>query len=76
MKGNDGQYWGYSGRGMMHTKCARVKGLCKDHIVKVGPGVYNGAMKIAANQGHYNTDGEVGGGGISKGTTASDLNVR
>ncbi len=37
---------------MMHTTEARVKGLCKDHIVKLEPVVYNGAMEIAANQGH------------------------
>ncbi len=38
-----------------------MKGLCKDHIVKLGPVIYNGAMQIAANQGHYNTNGEVEG---------------
>ncbi len=46
---------------MMHTKEARVKGLCKDHIVKLGPVVDSGAMKIAANQRYYNTNGEVEG---------------
>ncbi len=25
LKGNDGQYWGYSARGMMHTKEVKVK---------------------------------------------------
>ncbi len=34
MKGNDGQHYGYSGRGMMHTTEARVNGLCNDHIAK------------------------------------------
>ncbi len=44
---------------MMHTKEARVKGLCKAYIVKLGPMVYS--QKIAAIQEHYNTNGEVGG---------------
>ncbi len=63
MKENDGQYCGYSGRRMVHIKDARVKGLCKDHIVKLklGPVVYTEAMKIVANQGHYNTNWEVEG---------------
>ncbi len=43
---------------MMHIKETRVKRLCKDHIVQLGPVVYSGAMKIAANEGHYNTNGE------------------
>ncbi len=38
-----------------------VKGLCTNHIVKMGPVVYSGAMKTAANQGHYNTNGKVEG---------------
>ncbi len=46
---------------MMHTKEARVKGLCKDHMVKLWLVVYSGEMKIAANQGHYNTNGKVEG---------------
>ncbi len=48
---------------MVHIKDARVKGLCKDHIVKLklGPVVYTEAMKIVANQGHYNTNWEVEG---------------
>ncbi len=37
---------------MMHTTEARVKGLYKDHIVKLEPVVYSGAMEISANQGH------------------------
>ncbi len=37
---------------MMHTTEARVKGLCKDHIVNLEPVVYSGAMEIAANQGY------------------------
>ncbi len=37
---------------MMHTTEARVKGLCKDNIVKLDPMVYSGAMEISANQGH------------------------
>ncbi len=49
LKVNGGQYWGYSGREMMHTKEARVKGLCEDHIVKLEPVVYSGAMKIATD---------------------------
>ncbi len=32
-----------------------------DHIVKLEPVVYSGAMKTTANQGHYNTNGEVEG---------------
>ncbi len=39
----------------------RVKGLCMDNIVRLGPVVYIGAIKTAANQGHYNTNGEVVG---------------
>ncbi len=46
---------------MMNTKEDRVKGLCKDNIVKMRPVVYSGAMTIAADQGHYNTNGEVEG---------------
>ncbi len=34
MKGIDEQHWDYSGRGMMHAKENRVKGLCKDQIAK------------------------------------------
>ncbi len=60
-KRNDVQCWGYSGRRMMNTKEVRVKGLCKDHIVKLGPVVDSGAMKIAAIQGYYNISGEVEG---------------
>ncbi len=56
---------------MIHSKDARVKMLCKDHIVKLGSVVYNREMKIAANLGHYNTSG----GAFSKGIRASDLNV-
>ncbi len=37
---------------MMHTIDARVKGLCNDHIVKMVPVVYSGAMEKAPNQGH------------------------
>ncbi len=37
---------------MMHTTEARVKGLRKDHIVKLEQVVYSEAMEIAANQGH------------------------
>ncbi len=48
---HDGQHKDYSGRGMMHTTEARVKGLCKDHIAKMEPVVYSGAMEISANQG-------------------------
>ncbi len=36
----------------MYTIEARVKGLVKDHIVKLEPVVYSGAMEVAANQGH------------------------
>ncbi len=36
---------------MMHTTEARVKGLCKDHIVTLRPVVYSRAMEIAVNQG-------------------------
>ncbi len=43
----------------MHTTKARVKGLYKDHIVKLGPIVYSGAMEIAGNQERYNTNGEM-----------------
>ncbi len=47
---------------MMYTTEARVKGLWKDHIVKLEPVVYSGAMEIFANQGHiYNTNWEVDG---------------
>ncbi len=31
---------------------ARVKGLYKDHMVKLEPVVYSGAMEIYADQGH------------------------
>ncbi len=41
---------------MMYTEEDRVEGLCKDRIVKLAPVVYSGAMKIATNQGHYNTN--------------------
>ncbi len=44
---------------MMESIWARVEGLCKDHIVKLGPVVYGGTMKIAASQGHNNKNGEV-----------------
>ncbi len=37
---------------MMGTTEARVKGLCKDHIVKLEPMIYSRAMEIAANQGY------------------------
>ncbi len=37
---------------MMHTTEARVKGLYKDHIVKLDPVVYSGTMETAANQGY------------------------
>ncbi len=40
---------------MMHTTEARMKGLCKDHIVKLEPMVYIEAMDI------YNTNWEVEG---------------
>ncbi len=46
---------------MMHTQHARVKGLHKDHIVKLGKVVCGGAMKITATQGHNNRNGEVEG---------------
>ncbi len=50
----------------MHTTEARVKGMCKDHIVKLEPVVYSGAMEISANQGHiYHKLGS--GGTFSKG---------
>ncbi len=38
---------------MMHTKEARVKGLCKDHIVKLAPVGCSGAMKIATKMGKW-----------------------
>ncbi len=50
----------------MHTTDARVKWLCKDHIVKLEPAVYSGAMERAANQGHIKH--KLGSGGaFSKG---------
>ncbi len=45
----------------MYPKEARVKVFCNDHIVKLGLVAFSGAMKIAANQGYQNTNGEVEG---------------
>ncbi len=71
MMANDGQHLGYSGRGMMHTTEARVKGLWKDHIVKLEAVVYSGAMEISANQGHIQH--KLGSGGaFSKGIMYSN----
>ncbi len=53
MIGNDGQHKGDNGRGMMHITEARVKGLCKDHKVKLEPVVYSGVMEISANKRTY-----------------------
>ncbi len=51
---------------MMHTTEARVNRLSKDHIVKLEPVVYSGAMEISANQGHIQH--KLGSGGaFSKG---------
>ncbi len=44
---------------MMHTKEARVKGLSKYHVVKLGTVRYNGVMTIAANQGRNNVESVV-----------------
>ncbi len=62
LKGNDGQYWGYSGRGMKHTKEA----MYSERVVqgphsKAGASSLQWAMTIATNKGHYNTNGEVEG---------------
>ncbi len=51
---------------MMHTTEARVKGLCNNHIVKLAPMVYSGAIETAANQGHIPNKLR-SGGAFSKG---------
>ncbi len=46
---------------MMHTTEARVKMLCKDHILKLEPVVYSWAMEISTNEGHIQQ--KLGSGG-------------
>ncbi len=48
---NEGEWWPALGL-QQKGNDSRVKGLCKDHIEKLEPVVYSGAMEIAVNQGH------------------------